>query len=638
MLRQPSSEKKRWIHFQFGVRKRMRTDLIVVGSLVAVSFLLMPIMGMINALACAMGVITVFISTWHDFTLEPVKNLCILTVGIIGVILTAFLGYGLFPEGSPGYITMMTVSTFGTFFLVIYFFTSEEKGNFYMPLLLNFSAMLYAPVTGEQLFIRIGIFFGFIGAIILFQLALYKNKFRKKIRTQLNHTISLSKTQTDAILTREPKPLLQQRSIEIRDSLLNITREMGPTLARLSKWQAGHDVMRTVHILQRINTTLTASYVDGSEQMTRELHNLLKDMFEAIDRFESDQITEQEVIRQFDLLFSHLDNNATGAETTAALQAELEDFLSGEIRHEGTEALRPSLWERIREHVNLYNLIFATKASTVAALGVLITCLFHMENASMFIMTIAVLAQPYVEVGTQKVRLRIINTLFALGIFLVAFSIPGSIWAHMVILMALILIGDMFFQFETNVIGSTMLAVISRTAVDPTLMFPITLYRLSFVAAAGIILLLVDALILPKRLSVSLDKRLYQSLEANQPLRTAILAEQYDSESVKSLILEKRKINQQVMHINQFVKNPDVSAFLTAEECWLNRLTLINHRIQLSDNPDASVRQALSEVAQQTTSLTASDIRQKSILSSLNDVFDEITQSEQLVAPIYAAS
>ena len=83
------------------------------------------------------------------------------------------------------------------------------------------------------------------------------------------------------------------------------------------------------------------------------------------------------------------------------------------------------------------------------------------------------------------------------------------------------------------------------------------------------------------------------------------------------------------MHINQFVKNPDVSAFLTAEECWLNRLTLINHRIQLSDNPDA---------AQQTTSLTASDIRQKSILSSLNDVFDEITQSEQLVAPIYAAS
>ena len=183
-----------------------------------------------------------------------------------------------------------------------------------------------------------------------------------------------------------------------------------------------------------------------------------------------------------------------------------------------------------------------------------------------------------------------------------------------------------------------MLAVISRTAVDPTLMFPITLYRLSYVAAAGIILLLVDALILPKRLSVSLDKRLHQSLEANQPLRTAILAEQYDSESVKSLILEKRKINQQVMHINQFVKNPDVSAFLTAEECWLNRLTLIDHRIQLSDNPDASVRQALSEVAQQTTSLTASDIRQKSILSSLNDVFDEITQSEQLVAPIYAAS
>ena len=636
-MKQPSTPpaKKKRFHFQFGVRKRMRTDLIVVGSLVGVSFLLSPAIGMVNALACAMGVITVFISTWYDLTLEPVKNFAMLSGGILGVIFTAFLGYCFFPPGTAGYTVMMTVTTFCTFFLVIYLFTSEEKGNFYMPLLLNFSSMLYAPVYGMELLIRVAIFCGYILVIALFQLVLYKNKFRKQIRTDLAEVIRLSKAQVTAIFTYEPKARLVQRSQDIEKALLEITRVMGPKLARLTRWQSGHDVMRTVHILRRINTTVTASYINGDEVMTRELYNLLEDMFRAIDQFEKDAITETEVIAQFDLLFSHLDSAVSSGDVVAALQSEMEDFVSGEVRHTEPVSLRPPLWERVREKINLYNVIFAAKASTVAALGVLVTCLLQIENASMFIMTIAVLAQPYVEVGSKKVRLRIINTLFALAIFLIAFSIPGSLWLHMAILMAMILVGDMFFQFETNVIGSTMLAVVSKTATaaDPTQMLSISLYRFSYVAAAGLILLLVDVLIFPKRLTVSLEKQMAHSLAINQKLRAELFSPTCSTETLDAIILEKRRANQKVKHINQFVQRQDVSTCLIADEGWLNRLTLIIHRIQISNLSMDTLRQFTADLPQQPVQ-QPEDLRKKSILLSLNEVFDEIFASEQLAAQV----
>jgi uncharacterized membrane protein YccC len=244
-------------------------------------------------------------------------------------------------------------------------------------------------------------------------------------------------------------------------------------------------------------------------------------------------------------------------------------------------------------------------------------------------MTIAVLAQPYVEVGNKKIKLRIINTLFALAIFLIAFSVPGNIWIHMIILMALILIGDMFFQFETNVIGSTMLAVISKTAVDPSQMLSISLYRFSYVAAACIILLLVDVLVFPKRLTVSLEKQLHNSLAVNQQLRGALFSASCSPETIHRLVAKKRSANQRLKHINQFVQHPDVTAYLMTDEGWLNQLSLLAHRMELSSTPTSQSLQTFLELQ---PDMEQSTLRQQSILSSLNDVLDDITQSEALVS------
>ena len=623
--------KKKRIRFQFGIRKRMRTDMIVVGSIVAFSLLMSPLIGMMNAMASSMGVIVVFISTWYDFTLEPVKNGAILTAGVMGMPAAAFLGYCFFPPGTAGYTVMMTVVTFLTFLSVITFFTSEENGNFYMPLLLNFSTMLYAPVYHWDLLVRFGLSFLSLLAVLFFQLVLHRSRFRRKVREDLDAVLDKSETQMTAIMTREPKEALLARSGEIDSDLTAITRTIGPKLAQLTRWQANHNIMWTVQVLRRINNTITARFIRGEEQMSRELYQSLEALFDAIDRFENDQIPESDMVLECDRFFAQVDASA-GEASAAALRLEMEDFVSEKLRHETVEESRTTLRERVEDKINLYTLIFALKTSVVAALGVCVTCLFQIDNASMYIMTIAVLAQPYVEVGSKKIKLRILNTLFALAIFLIAFSIPGSLWIHMLILMGLILIGDMFFQFETNVIGSTMIAVVSRVASDPTQMLSMTFYRLSYVAAAGLILLLVDVLIFPNRLTASLKKQLRRSAEANQKLREVLFSPDCTAEQVRTAILEKRRVNQRVKHVNQFVQHPEVTASLLADEAWISRLMLIAHRMQLTGTSPEELRRLIE--AEESKAPSVPDLRQKSLLYSLNEVFDEMFRSEEIAAGV----
>lgn len=631
---------KKRIHFQFGIRKALRKDLIVIGSFVAVTFLLSPFIGLSNGMVSGMGVIAVLISLSNDYTLEPVKNTCILTAAHVGIVLAAFAGYSLFPPNTTGYTIMMTSVTFLVFFSVVYLFTSEKEGNIYMPLLLNFSTMLYNPVYGWDLLIRVVIFTAYVGIIMLFQLLLHKNKFRRTIRQSMDQAIETIHVQITAIMTRESKELLLQRSDTIEQTILQITKAVGPKLAILSNWQAGHDIIRTLHILRRINKAITENYITGSEVMSQDVYNALKGMLKAIDRFENDTITESELIQQYDVTLHLLSPQEATTSAITALQDALGDFMSEEIEHEGQEALHASWHKRLRDKINLYHLIFAAKTGVIAALGILVTCLLHIENASVYIMTIAVIAQPYYEIGNQKAWGRITNTLFAIAMFLISFSITHNVWIHLAVLLFLIIVGDMFFQFQTNVIFSSMIFLVSRTLMDPAEIMSFTLYRLCYVLAACLILLFVDMIIFPKRLTNTLKKQMRQSLAVNQKLRAEFSSLTCSMDSISAILVEKRRCNQKIQQTNRFAQNEMIATYLMEEEVWIDWLTLINQRLRVMQSQDSNFQQLLYESLQQSNALLDQlTIQQKRVLTSISQVFEEMTKSEEFAAtiPIVAA-
>lgn len=634
MSEQTNKPKKKLIHFQFGIRKELFKSLIFIAIFMAAMVGLMPLLGINNAMAASMGIVFVLMTLSNDYTLEPIKNTISLVLAQAGIVMGAFLGYAFFPPGTAGYTIMTTTATFLCFFLAVYLFTSEEKSNLYMPLLLSFSLLMYYPVYGVELIIRLAIVVGLALVAMGINFLLHKNKFRKKIRESLDGAINNLKELCKAIQTNEPKDALKERSAVIEKTITGISGAMGPKLSVRSNWQAGHDIMRTLTILKRINHTLTKYYIEGNAKMTEEVYLLLEDMLQSIDKFENDEITESEIVTKFDALHTHMNPDLNHNEVLSAIKEEMTDFIQGEVRHEDKAEAKRSFGDWLRSKINVYNIIFALKTSVLAAIGVAITSALNMPNAYIFPLTIAVVAQPYFELGSKKIHNRIVNTFFAIIMILISFSITQNIWIHVAILAALLIIGDMFFQFDFNVIMATFSSVVIKVIANPTSLVSVSLYRFGYVVAACLLLLAVDILIFPNRITATVQKQLQNSLSIDQKLRSELTNGDASYESVHAILMEKRRADQKLKNTNRFAKNEQVTAYLLANEEWINRLTMVNHRLRETNLHMGDLRNFIDSNADNSDLIMTN--RQKNIVSSFNEILEEMTKSEELASRVLA--
>ena len=191
------------ITFKPEIRRESIRAIIYMTIYLVSTYLMIGPLGKSNALAFGMALSNVIPSSQNDYTIEPVKNTFILVASNVGIIFLSYLGYGFFPQGTSGYVTMVTVVTFITFFLAIYLFTSEKHSSTFLPLLLCFPVMMYRPVYGTDFFIRVAIFGGFALLSILYNFVIHGMSFNKKLKKKLDYTIDLMGKQCDSILREE---------------------------------------------------------------------------------------------------------------------------------------------------------------------------------------------------------------------------------------------------------------------------------------------------------------------------------------------------------------------------------------------------------------------------------------------------
>ena len=626
--------KKKLINFKFGVRKELFKAIIFMAIFMGIMIAAMIPFGRNNGMAVGMALMGILMTLSNDYTLEPVKNTLTLVAANVGMVALSFLGYVFFPAGTTDYVLMMTAVTLVMFFGAIYLFTSEERSSTYMPLLLSFSLMLYYPVYGWEVVIRAAIFAGAALLAIGVNFLLHKNKFRKKIRASLDGAIDSLKTQCTGIMEKESKEELVKRSVIIDKTLSGIIGAMGTKMSVLSHWQAGHDMMRTLTILKRVNKTITDNFIHGDAVMTRELYDLLEEMLQSIDKFENDQITDAEISHQFDVLLSHLDPDVDHDGVISAIQSEMEDFLQGEVRHEDQGESKRSAGDWLRGKLNVYNLIFALKVSILAAIGVCITSIFNLPMAYMFPLYVGITAQPYIELGKAGVKKRIINTLYAVIIILISFSITQYVWVHFLLLIAITLAADMFFQFDFMTMMGSMMSIVLTVVMQPDQLYSYSFYRFGYIAIACILLQVVDMFIFPNRIPATLERQMRATLQVNGKLRAELASDDCCYESLHAVLMEKRRANQRVKNTNRYAQNQQITAFLLADEEWINRLAMINHRLREGNVHMGDLRRLVDSGAAGTN--VAMTHRQKNILTSFNEVLEDITKAEQLAVSMKA--
>ena len=189
------NRKRLYVYLLFGFRKEMLTILVMIVVIIGLMIVLMPAIGTNNALVTSMSIIAVLMTLKNDYTVEPIKNTILFFVVQVGLGALAFV--------AQLHSAAMVAVTFGVVFVVLYLFTSEEKQSVYLPFLLNFVMMLYYPVAGIDLLIRLCILGGSALVIMLLQWLLNKNKFRRTIAKDMAQTIGLLNQQINAIAVGE---------------------------------------------------------------------------------------------------------------------------------------------------------------------------------------------------------------------------------------------------------------------------------------------------------------------------------------------------------------------------------------------------------------------------------------------------
>ena len=202
-MEETKQKKKCPFQFKFGIRKEMLTNLIMIVVMIGLMIALMPAIGTNNALITSMCLIAVLMTLKNDYSVQPIKNTILFFVVQVGLGALAFV--------ANLHSVAMVLVTLGVVFLIVYIFTSDEKQSVYLPFLLNFVMMLYFPVTGIDLLIRLSILAGSALLIMLLQMLLNRNKFRKKITKKLNETIELMNQQVNAIAVGEDMDKIKER-------------------------------------------------------------------------------------------------------------------------------------------------------------------------------------------------------------------------------------------------------------------------------------------------------------------------------------------------------------------------------------------------------------------------------------------
>ena len=568
------------ITFKPEIRRESIRAIIYMTIYLVSTYLMIGPLGKSNALAFGMALSNVIPSSQNDYTIEPVKNTFILVASNVGIIFLSYLGYGFFPQGTSGYVTMVTVATFITFFLAIYLFTSEKHSSTYLPLLLCFPVMMYRPVYGTDFFIRVAIFGGFALLSILYNFVIHGMSLNKKLKKKLDYTIDLMGKQCDSILREEDNDKLVSQKNAIDDSLTQIEQAIGEKLSISYSWQRGHDMVRMVTILKRINNTLVDNYVTEGKKMSQGMHNLIIEMLDSIDDFEEDKVSEKSVTKQFDELYGKLNNELEADEVVESLREEMDDFVQGEVLHLDKKEAKVKFGTDILSRFNIYSLIFALKVSCLASVGIFITTFFNLPNSYMFPLYVGITAQPYIEANTSSTKKRIINSIYVIGLMLISFSITNVVAVHYVVLAGITLFADMFFKFDYKAMIATMFSVVTYAIMSPDMIYEGSLYRIIYIAIACILLQVVDMFIFPRSIMTTLHKQMQYSLYLNDQLRDAISNEATTYSDIHNILIKKRKINQKIRSTNRYSQAPHVKEYLMADEEWINRFTMICHRMK----------------------------------------------------------
>ena len=327
-------------------------------------------------------------------------------------------------------------------------------------------------------------------------------------------------------------------------------------------------------MFKRINRFVRDTYStseNNQNSISENTLDTLSDLVNTIVKYSEKQVDQQTVEAAIYNFSKQIDSSALSLE----LEANVQMFERKRINDAEQMQASTSFWDTLKSRINLNNLIYALKISVVCAGGMLVTELLNLPKAYLFPLSVIVVTQPYAKLTRKSAGNRILNTIYMVIIYLLAFSFTDIIWLNILILVVLILVGDMILKFNCNVVVTGIIAVAMgsmASSSDGISGTEYALLRLLYVCAACILFVIIDALFFPRHVNESVKKELKKSLACNQTILSLLFNSNTTSDALLQALREKRTINRKIKFNQQYLNLNEINLYLMSDQEWTERV------------------------------------------------------------------
>ena len=541
---------------KFRIRSEMIRFGIIFGTIIALTFIFRPVLGMANALILGNSAVIAPMSLANDYTTKFYTNTLFFSAVYVGLGILAWI--------ANFNIALKGLVFFGAILFMAYTMNRGKRAMLYVQFMINFMFLMYNPVSGLQLLVRVIILEAAIIAMMITQWVVNRNRFRLSVKHSVRRVSDEIEAYADKSLANVSKEENERLFKEIEKSITESSSLFFTKFDQIRQWERGQQYLRLLSVLKRLSRIIYR-FNEAGEKMSYKNYGKVKYIIKSVDNFNFEK-------RSFDKLLEDFGKMSM----LSADESEEELFIDEEIEVFETDSEDMELiMKKAQTGFSRYRFLYSLKTAIIATVGVVIIALIGLPYEYWFPINVCILSQPFYEVSRKKSGERLLNTVVATGILFVAFHITGYLWVHILIMVVLVIVGDFFFKFNFFTIYAAFMALIMGNTVGHTSLEELSALRILYVAAASGIVLIVDSFFSTGKLRTNLSGLLEESLTVDNAILELLLSEEFSGEMLRQMFSTKIRIASRIINMRSYYKDPKLDAFILDEQTAARMYTAI---------------------------------------------------------------
>ena len=605
---------------KFKIRNDMIHFGIFFGTIAAITFAFRPVLGMGNALALANSVIMIYISLSNDYTTKIYTNTAFFSA--------VYIGLGLLAWVADLHIALKGVVFFGVILFMSYTMNRGKRAMLYLQFMINFIFMLYNPVSGMELVVRLIILEASVIAMMITQWIVNRNKFRVNVMHSVRRVSDKIETYADRSMEDIAPEKNEELYKETEKRITECSSIFFTKFEQVRQWERGEEYLRLLSVLKGLGRIIYRFNAAG-ERMSRSNYEKIKSIIKSVDDYNFEKSSFDKLLEDFGRL------NADSKK-----ESEEEIFIDEELSAFSKAA--PDTEELQRKEVSGFSgfrFLYSLKTALMAAAGVVIISLIGLPYEYWYPINICILSQPFAEISRKKSGERLVNTVLATGIVFVAFSITDHLWVHILIMAALVFFGDIFFKFNFFTLYAAFMALIMGNTVGDTGIGELTLLRILYVAVASGVVIIVDRLFSSGKLRTILNGLLEESRSTDNAIMQMLLSEDFSGSSFRKMFAAKLKTTSKIINMRSFYKDPKMDALILDGQTAMRMYNATSEYVVRDNESSGEIMRLFREGVGSGTFAGIKDNtsgRNIFVLYVLYDLYDSLRRSGELTASIQA--